>query len=531
MSLSTDFTAKYVLWLVPLLTLFNCGPKAPASPTGSAQTATASGVPPQTGEKMDFFPAVDRARTDIGSLIQLSESRVDATFSAAADSLITPDEKTGLDQLQDKENATFQELIVTLDTFLQYVPAGGSMDQNVTRGRNNVAAKYDSYAKSIDAGITDQFLDALEKTAIESNARTLIMELRFVESSLPLPFDSLMAGPTFVVEADSVDLFFEVVKEIDDMTAELQELKATIEQYRTAKGEMDQFLQREQVLTDEIQKSKTVIEEITRDLDTARVEQKEGLTLLSSQIDARSDSISKAIRQVDSDIRTDISTLALGIKDSIVAQREESDSLFFQVGTNIKLFREEIDSVKGVVRFYDIAEKGLPEINEDILNILKLPTLGHKVTLNSGTVIVGELLAEDLDVIIMQTALGKLVIEKNTITSFDEMFFPGPKVEFVGDYQHAEYEDLEEFRGMVNNVGKKKADFVKVTFFLWGAATDPLGVGSSYVNGSSTRFSTGVISDASVAPGDTATYHVIVEKVPGKKVAYITNEVKWREYK
>ncbi|MFQ6673364.1 MAG: hypothetical protein ACE5GH_01110, partial [Fidelibacterota bacterium] len=406
----------------------------------------------------------------------------------------------------------------------------GQMDQNLTKGRKNLAVKYDAYAKAIEAGIADEALDALEETAIQSNARSFSTELQFVESSLPLPFDSLKVGPSFVVEADSVDLFFEVVSDIDDMTKELQELRTKVAQYQMAKAEMEGFLEREKALSEEIRKGQAEVENLNAKLDTTRTRQKKGFSRLDTKLSSKSDSLTRVIRQVDATIKTDISSLASGIADSITAQKQMSDSLSFQLETNVEYLQEEIDSLKSVVRYYDIAEKGLPQLDEDVLGILKLPTLRNKITLRNGTIVVGQILAENLDVIVMQTAVGKLVIEKNFITRYDENIFPGPKVEFEGDYQMTEYPDREEFTGVVRNVGQKNADFVKVTFFLWDATTNPIAVGSAFVDGITRRFSTGVISDASVPPGGTARYHLTVQKQPGKKVAYRTNDIKWRGY-
>ena len=51
------------------------------------------------------------------------------------------------------------------------------------------------------------------------------------------------------------------------------------------------------------------------------------------------------------------------------------------------------------------------------------------------------------------------------------------------------------------------------------------------VDGSTTRFDTGVISDASLNPGQTGNYHVIVPKQINSNIEYRTNEVSWRDYK
>lgn len=526
---------KLLLFLAAAGVMTGCAPKMPSLSPGKRDDAARAreespGAPGAPQEKVDFFATVDRTRKDIASLLVLTETRVEATFAAAEDSSIQEEERTELASMSEEEKATFDDFLSALDAFLRLIPEGGTMDRNLTKGRMNAEVKYESYVKAVDAGIADQFLDALEKTAIESNVRSLSTELQFIESSLPLPLDSLKVGPTFVVEADSVDLFFEVVRDIEDMTGQLRELRARISEYQQAKAQMDAFRERERILAEEIEKSKRELESLQSALDTTRLKQEKAVSRLETRIRTEADSLGKVIRRTDEAIKTDISSLATGISDTIDAQRRASDSLFFKMNTNLDVVREEIDSLKGVVRFYDIAEKGLPELDEDVLNILKLPALRHKIILRNGTVVVGQILAEDLDRIVMQTTIGRLVIEKDFIARYEEKSFPGPRVEFEGDYRLVEYPDREEFTGVVRNIGRKRADFVKVTFFLWDSTTDPVGVGSSFVDGHPTRFATGVISDASIPPGETATYHVTVEKQPGKKVAYRTRDVKWRSY-
>ncbi len=291
-------------------------------------------------------------------------------------------------------------------------------------------------------------------------------------------------------------------------------------EFGTAKQEMQSFLDRERALTSQLEQSKSQIADLSARLDTTR----------QKQIEA-ADSIGVIIRQTDAALQDRISGLSVSITDSITSQKSESDSLFFSLGTNIAYFKTQIDSLKGIVRYYDIAEKGLPELDEDVLDILKLPVLRHKVTLENGTIIIGHKLAENLDVIIMETTVGKLVIDRDFIVEYDEQYFPGPKVEFVGAYEKMEYPDREEFIGRVRNTGKRRADFVKVTFFLWASTTEPLGVGDAMVDGTTTKFSTGVISDASLEPGELGTYRVVVEKQQGSSISYRTNEVTWRDYK
>ena len=490
---------------------------SPPKPATTAQGPTAGG---SAQERLEFFPTANRARENIGTLITLSESRIDATITALADELITTSENSEITSLQSQEETTFKDLIFDLDAFIGYLPTDSKSYATTTKGRNNLEAKYASYSLSVSGSAIDQVIDEIEKSAIESNARVLVEELRTIESALPLPPDSLETGSTFIFESDSVDLFFEVVKSVEEMTKEMEELRQTVADYGTAKQEMVSFLDREKKLTTDLEESKSRIDQLSARIDTTRTTQ--------TQV---ADSMGTVIRQTDAALKDQIGNLSVSIVDSITSQKSASDSLFFSLGTSMSFFRTQIDSLKSVVRYYEFAEKGLPELDEDVLNILKLPVLRHKITLKNGTVIVGYKLAENLDVIIMETTLGKLVIDQNYILEYDEQYFPGPKVEFVGDYEKIEYPNREEFLGRVRNVGKKRADFVKVIFFLWDSTTDPLGVGEAMVDGATTKFTTGVISDASLEPGQMGTYRVLVEKLKGTKISYRTNEVTWRDYK
>ena len=298
------------------------------------------------------------------------------------------------------------------DRFIGYLPTDSKSYATTTKGRNNLESKYASYSLSVSGSAIDQVIDEIEKSAIESNARALVEELRTIESALPLPPDSLETGSTFIFESDSVDLFFEVVKSVEEMTKEMEELRQTVADYGTAKQEMVSFLDREKKLTTDLEESKSRIDQLSARIDTTRTTQTQAV-----------DSMGTVIRQTDAALKDQIGNLSVSIVDSITSQKSESDSLFFSLGTSMSFFRTQIDSLKGVVRYYEFAEKGLPELDEDVLNILKLPVLRHKVTLKNGTVIVGYKLAENLDVIIMETTLGKLVIDQNYILEYDEQYF------------------------------------------------------------------------------------------------------------
>ena len=471
-------------------------------------------------QKLEFFPTANRIREHVASFLIIINNRQNKIFNFLENNIFEEQEKNDLNEIVNQEKNKFSDLIFDLENFTTYLPIDSKSFSSIKNGTENLKTKYSTFTLSISGSISDQTIDEIEKTAIESNNRALTEELKILESLLPLPPDSLETGSAFIFETDSVDLFFEVVKNVDEISAEMEKLRMTIKEYEISKTEMNSFLEREKKINQELNLNKAKINQLDAKIDTSRNLQ-----------NLQKDSLSTIIRQTDTSLKNQLSNLSLSITDSITKQSSQTDSLFFSLGTNMTVFQSQVDSLKSVVRYYDIAEKGLPEIDEDVLNILKLPKLKNKITLKNGTIVVGHKIAENLDIIILETSVGKLVIEKDYILKYDEQFFPGPKVEFLGKYKKVEYPDREEFFGKVKNIGKKRADFVKITFFLWSSTTEALGAGEAMVDGSTTKFQTGVISDASLRPGQTGNYHVIVEKQINSTIEYRTNEVSWRDYK
>ena len=107
--------------------------------------------------------------------------------------------------------------------------------------------------------------------------------------------------------------------------------------------------------------------------------------------------------------------------------------------SSINLFKGQIDTLKDVAQYYYITQRKIPEIDEEILHVLELPELRYKVELKNGTIVVGDIISENLDLIVMQTTVGKLVIEKDFIQRYEERFFTGPRVEFAGNYETRQF--------------------------------------------------------------------------------------------
>ena len=312
------FSRNIPFLLVPLI-FWSCG-------GSSSPQSRPSVIQPISGQitnekesdqsRLEFFPTANRARENIAALLKLTEARVDATLSALSDELISENENSDISQLQSNEETAYSDMIFDLNAFIGYLPTDSKSYAVMSKGRINAEAKYKTFSLSLSASAADQTIDEVEKSAIESNIRSLIEELRLLEFSLPLPPDSLETGSTFIFESDSVDLFFEVVKSVEEMTTEMDELKKTVADFGIAKQDMESFLERERQLTNDLHQSKSEIAELNAKLDTARLEQTQVV-----------DSIGVIIRQTDSSIQDRISGLSLSITDRIASQKGESDSL------------------------------------------------------------------------------------------------------------------------------------------------------------------------------------------------------------
>lgn len=201
--------------------------------------------------------------------------------------------------------------------------------------------------------------------------------------------------------------------------------------------------------------------------------------------------------------------------------------LFFDYKDDLENLQTQIDSLKRVLRVME-RKGGIPSINEELLNLIKIPELQHRIELTNGTVVIGEIIEEtDLHVII-QTAIGQLSIEKDRVVKIDEERPPAPKVELMREPFVDIYPDREEIRGVVKNTGKTRADFVRIIANLWTPETELGYVDSAFAKGSTQVYNTGVITDTAIEPGATAQFYIVVPIEEGAKVVeYRTYDIRW----
>ncbi|MBT6391128.1 MAG: hypothetical protein HOJ69_07840 [Candidatus Marinimicrobia bacterium] len=204
---------------------------------------------------------------------------------------------------------------------------------------------------------------------------------------------------------------------------------------------------------------------------------------------------------------------------------------FFELKSSIDLLHQQMDSLKRVISVYEKGKGAMPTIDEELLNLIKIPQLRHRIELQNGTIVNGEIIQEDDLGIIVQTSIGQLSIEMDRVVNIVEDLPPNAKVEIMGEPFVNAFPDREEISGVVKNVGLKRADFVRVIAHLWTATTELVQTDSIFVTGKQQKYLTGIRTDTALEPGSTSEFKLTIPLSDEDKVSYRTYEVRWETYK
>ncbi len=204
---------------------------------------------------------------------------------------------------------------------------------------------------------------------------------------------------------------------------------------------------------------------------------------------------------------------------------------FFELKSSIDLLHQQMDSLKRVISVYEKGKGAMPTIDEELLNLIKIPQLRHRIELQNGTIVNGEIIQEDNLGIIVQTSIGQLSIEMDRVVNIVEDLPPNAKVEIMGEPFVNAFPDREEISGVVKNVGLKRADFVRVIAHLWTATTELVQTDSIFVTGKQQKYLTGIRTDTALEPGSTSEFKLTIPLPDEDKVSYRTYEVRWETYK
>ena len=204
---------------------------------------------------------------------------------------------------------------------------------------------------------------------------------------------------------------------------------------------------------------------------------------------------------------------------------------FFELKSSIDLLHQQMDSLKRVISVYEKGKGAMPTIDEELLNLIKVPQLRHRIELQNGTIVNGEIIQEDDLGIIIQTSIGQLAIEMDRVVNITEDLPPNAKVEIMGEPYVNAFPDREEIAGTIKNVGLKRADFVRVIAHLWSATTELIQTDSVFVTGQKQKYLTGIRADTSLEPGSISEFKFTIPLSEEDKVSYRTYEVRWESYK
>ena len=202
---------------------------------------------------------------------------------------------------------------------------------------------------------------------------------------------------------------------------------------------------------------------------------------------------------------------------------------FYPMDETIEDIHNQISDLKSRVIEYESRINRIA-LDPHLLQMVKTPTISHEIELTNGTLVQGAILQEDIERIILKTQIGQIRIEKSDIVSIKENAPNSPNLKFKSEPEQKEFSDKRMFSGSIINEGMRRADFARVVFYLWDQNTDLIAADSSFVDGSSFQYRSGIVTDCVIESGATAPFSVTVSTPDTTHVRYITKEIHFSIY-
>ena len=189
-----------------------------------------------------------------------------------------------------------------------------------------------------------------------------------------------------------------------------------------------------------------------------------------------------------------------------------------------------------------------------------------KIVLTNGTIFNGNVVYQDQRFVKIETLIGSLVLQRNSISrilenttdfdiqSFDERqpallsrkptatkgtesrFAPSSTerglANVVIESPIKEKKDKSGntiFNGVLKNTGNKRADFVKINFIIrkdWSGNTETY---TTFVNGAQFTYASGVSTDTTLPPGAAGAFEIYIPRSIGQFIGY-SYSIEWEEY-
>ena len=254
-------------------------------------------------------------------------------------------------------------------------------------------------------------------------------------------------------------------------------------------------------------------------------------TVIAAPLDTTTATDSNSVQIPDTIVDESLVPLPEVREMSDKADKLPLDEPFFELKSSIDILHQQIDSLKRVISVYEKGRGPIPTIDEELLNLIKIPQLRHRIELQNGTIVNGEIIEEDDLGIIVQTSIGQLAIERDRIINITDDLPPNAKVELTGEPFVNAFPDREEITGKIKNIGAKRADFVRVIANLWSSTTMLIQKDSVFVTGKKQKYFSGIRANTALEPGSVSEFKLVIPLSEGDKVSYRTYEVRWESYK
>ncbi len=202
---------------------------------------------------------------------------------------------------------------------------------------------------------------------------------------------------------------------------------------------------------------------------------------------------------------------------------------FYPMDETMEDIQNQISDLKSRVIEYESRINRIA-LDPTLLKMVKTPSIQHEIELSNGTVVQGSILQEDMERIILKTQIGQIRIEKVDVIAIKETAPNSPDLKFNSEPSEKQFDDKRIFTGSIINEGMRRADFARVVFYLWDKETNLISSDSSFVEGSTFQYKSGIVTDSVIEPGQEAPFSVSVSASDTSRVEYITKEIHFNIY-
>tara|TARA_B100000530_G_scaffold279222_1_gene192617 strand:- start:216 stop:965 length:750 start_codon:yes stop_codon:yes gene_type:complete len=202
------------------------------------------------------------------------------------------------------------------------------------------------------------------------------------------------------------------------------------------------------------------------------------------------------------------------------------NSPFYPVNETIENLQNQINELKSRVTEYESTLQA-PSLNAEVLKLIKEPELTHEIDIDNGAMIQGKIIQENAAELIIKTRIGQLRIDKAHVIEIRES--PPFSPEIVMDNNtllEKNNQNILSVSGTLKNNGSRRGDFVRIIYHLWENDTKLVFSDSTFISGNTIQYMNGVISDASLNPGQSGTFDFSINIPDSVTVTYWTKEIR-----